>query len=239
MMISGFSFTNRRGRTHNEDSVRCRAEGDRGVFVVSDGLGGHQSGEVASALAADTLLDGCLQAETLDCDSLTDLFRAANAQILSQQALEGLGDMKTTAAALVLDGSQALRAHIGDSRIYHFSGGTLSSVTRDHSVTYKKFLGGEISYMDVYHDDDRSSLLRTLGKPSCQPEAEAESVQAGDAFLLCSDGFWEFVYNEEMLLDLAKAQSPEHWAQLMLLRHIRRTPPGNDNYSLITVFVEE
>ena len=103
----------------------------------------------------------------------------------------------------------------------------------------KKYLGGEISYMDIYHDDDRSSLLRTLGKATCQPEAAVEPVQAGDAFVLCSDGFWEFVYNEEMLLDLAKARSPEHWAQLMLLRHIRRIPPGNDNFSLITVFVEE
>lgn len=239
MKISAFSYTSRGGRAHNEDSVRCRAEGDRGVFVVADGLGGHQSGEVASALAADTLFDSCLQAETLDGDGLTALFRAANQQIISQQAQEGQGDMKTTAAVLVLDRTQALRAHIGDSRVYHFSGGELLSVTQDHSVTYKKYLGGEISYMDIYHDDDRSSLLRTLGKPTCQPEAAVEPVQAGDAFVLCSDGFWEFVYNEEMLLDLAKAQSPEHWAQLMLLRHIRRIPPGNVNFSLITVFVEE
>ena len=93
--------------------------------------------------------------------------------------------------------------------------------------------------MDVYHDDDRSSLLRVLGKPTCQPETEAETAAPGDAFVLCSDGFWEFVYNEEMLLDLAKASSPQHWAELMLLRHIRRIPPGNDNFSLITVFVEE
>ena len=239
MNISAFSYTNRGGRPHNEDSVRCRTEGGRGVFVVTDGLGGHQSGEVASALAADALLDGCLQAQALGCDGLVDLFRAANEQILTQQAQAGQEDMKTTAAALVLEGTQALRAHIGDSRVYHFSGGELLSVTQDHSVTYKKYLGGEISYMDICHDDDRSSLLRMLGKPTCQPEAAAEPVQAGDAFLLCSDGFWEFVYNEEMLLDLAKAQSPEHWAQLMLLRHIRRIPPGNDNFSLITVFVEE
>lgn len=107
MKISAFSYTNRGGRAHNEDSVRCRAEGDRGVFVVADGLGGHQSGEVASALAADTLFDSCLQAETLDGDGLTALFRAANQQIISQQAQEGQGDMKTTAAVLVLDRTQA------------------------------------------------------------------------------------------------------------------------------------
>ena len=239
MKISAFSYTNLGGRDHNEDSVRCRIEGQRGVFVVADGLGGHQCGEVASALAADTLLDGCLQAETLDADTLTALFRDANAKILEQQSQPGQEGMKTTAALLCLEGDQVLRAHIGDSRVYHFSGGALASVTGDHSVTYKKYLGGEISYMDVYHDDDRSSLLRVLGKPTCQPETKAETAAPGDAFILCSDGFWEFVYNEEMLLDLAKASSPQHWAELMLLRHIRRVPPGNDNFSLITVFVEE
>lgn len=239
MKISAFSYTNRGGRDHNEDSVRYRIEGQRGVFVVADGLGGHQCGEVASALAADTLLDGCLQAETLEADALAALFRRANAKILEQQSQPGQEGMKTTAALLCLEGDRVLRAHIGDSRVYHFSGGGLASVTGDHSVTYKKYLGGEISYMDVYHDDDRSSLLRVLGKPACQPETDAETAAPGDAFILCSDGFWEFVYNEEMLLDLAKASSPQHWAELMLLRHIRRVPPGNDNFSLITVFVEE
>lgn len=239
MKISAFSYTNRGGRDHNEDSIRCRINGQRGIFVVADGLGGHQCGEVASALAADTLLDGWLQADTLDSQGLTGLLCDANAKILEQQAQAGREGMKTTAAVLCLDADGALWAHVGDSRVYRFSGGALESVTRDHSVTYKKYLGGEISYMDVYHDDDRSSLLRVLGKPACQPEVEAGTCVPGDAFLLCSDGFWEFVYNEEMLLDLAKASSPQHWAELMLLRHIRRAPPGSDNFSLITVFVEE
>ena len=134
---------------------------------------------------------------------------------------------------------RAVWAHVGDSRLYRFSGDTLTQVTRDHSVSYMKYLGGEISRMDVYHDDDRPRLLRTLGREPCRPEA-AECVPAeGDAFLLCSDGFWEYVYQEEILADLLKAETPEQWAKLMLLRHIRRTPPGNDNFSLITVFLEE
>ena len=140
--------------------------------------------------------------------------------------------------ALKLAGSTAVWAHIGDSRLYRFSNGELAGVTADHSVTYRKFLGGEISYMDVYHDDDRSRLLRVLGKEPCRPEAGQAAVSPGDAFLLCSDGFWEFVYNEEIQADLCRARTPEEWAEGMLLRHIRRTPPGSDNFSLITVFVE-
>ena len=72
-----------------------------------------------------------------------------------------------------------------------------------------------------------------------RPEAGHGDVAAGDAFLLCSAGFWEYVYNEEILAELCKAHTPKEWAEGMLLRHIRRTPPGNDNFSLIAVFVEE
>ena len=236
MVVSAYAYTNRGGRDHNEDSLRSAA--DQGVFVLADGLGGHGRGEVASALAADTLFTAMTQAEALDGETLLDLFQKANETILRRQAQPGQEEMRTTAVALKLAGSTAVWAHIGDSRLYRFSNGELAGVTADHSVTYRKFLGGEISYMDVYHDDDRSRLLRVLGKEPCRPEAGQAAVSPGDAFLLCSDGFWEFVYNEEIQADLCRARTPEEWAEGMLLRHIRRTPPGSDNFSLITVFVE-
>ena len=238
MKLSAYCYTNQGGRKHNEDSVRCFVGERRGVFVLADGLGGHNCGEVASALAADVIFEGCA-AGIPDTDSLSGLFQEANARILRQQENPGQEGMKTTAVALSIAEDQAVWAHVGDSRLYHFSGDALVHATRDHSVTYMKYLGGEISYMDVYHDDDRSSLLRVLGKESCKPEAEGCTLRAGDAFLLCSDGFWEYVYREEVLADLLKAETPEQWAKLMLLRHIRRTPAGNDNFSLIAVFVEE
>lgn len=239
MRITAYCYTNQGGRDHNEDSVRCFAEGARGVFVVADGLGGHGCGEVASALAADVLLEGCCAAGQMDREALLELFQRANTAVLEGQRQPGQEDMKTTAVALSLEGERAVWGHIGDSRLYRFSGGKLIQETRDHSVTYRKYLGGEISYMDIYHDDDRSSLLRALGKEPCKPEAGEAALLPGEAFLLCSDGFWEYVYQEEILADLLKAETPEQWAQSMLLRHIRRTPPGNDNFSLIAVFVEE
>lgn len=238
MKISAYCYTNRGGRAHNEDSVRCFAQGERGIFVVADGLGGHGRGEVASALAADVLFEGCAS-RTPDPEDLRELFQQANETVMSEQGKPGQEEMKTTAVALSIAEGRAVWAHIGDSRLYRFSAGELTQETRDHSVTYMKYLGGEISRMDVYHDDDRSSLLRALGKQPCRPETGQADLLPGDAFALCSDGFWEYVYQEEMLAGLLKAETPEQWAQDMLLRHIRRTPEGNDNFSLITVFVEE
>ena len=238
MKLTAYAYTNRGGRENNEDSLRLSLEGERGVFVVADGLGGHQSGEVASALAADAILDACA-GRAPEEEALTEALRAANARVLEGQGEPGREDMRTTAVALWLEGERALWAHVGDSRLLHFSGGALAHATRDHSVTYRKFLGGEISYMDIYHDDDRSSLLRVLGRETCQPEAGDCAAAPGDAFLLCTDGLWEFVYREEMLADWLKAETPEQWARLMLLRRVRRAGPGSDNFSLITVFVEE
>ena len=220
MKLSIYSYTNQGGREHNEDSLRWTSDGTEGVFVLADGLGGHDRGEVASQLAVEAICGG-EDSPVPGREELLERFRQANARILEQQKQPGQEEMKTTAVALSLSGGTAAWAHIGDSRLYRCSQGKLDQLTRDHSVTYMKYLGGEISYMDVYHDDDRSSLLRAMGNP------------------VCSDGFWEFVYNEEMLVDCLKSRTPEEWARRMLLRHIRRTPPGNDNFSLIAVFVEE
>ena len=232
-ILSFYSYTNQGGRENNEDSIRAWSQDERGVFVLADGLGGHNCGERASETAVETIHNGCIPATGFSCSFLEEQMKEANRRVLEGQKEPGCGDMKTTAVALAIEGTEAFWAHVGDSRLYHFSGGELTHFTRDHSVTYMKYLGGEISYMDVYHDDDRSSLLRVLGKADCHPETGSSVLQPGDAFLLCSDGFWEFVYNEEIQADLLKAETPKQWVQLMLLRHIRRTPPGNDNFSVI------
>ena len=137
--------------------------------MLADGLGGHRSGEMASAIAAETILTGISEASALDEQLLAEQLEAANLQVMEGQKHPGCEDMKTTAVVLAAEcsdaGEMAVWGHVGDSRLYYFSGGELCSVTRDHSVTYMKYLGGEISYMDVYHDDDRSSLLRVLENP--------------------------------------------------------------------------
>lgn len=244
MKLDTYLYTNPGGRSYNEDSADYRIDGGEGIFLLADGLGGHLGGEQASALVIRSLLDiweaegGDLVPE--DCRQwLEESIRSANQALLAAQAREH-NSMKSTVAALVLKDGRAAWAHVGDSRLYHLTGGQLRQVTRDHSVTYKKYLAGEIRREQINFDEDRSSLLRVVGDVSrCLPESgEPEGVvSSGDAFLLCSDGFWEYLFDEEILIDYLKADTPEAWAELMLVRALPRIRPGSDNLTLLTVFV--
>ncbi len=245
MKLDAYLYTNPGGRSYNEDSADCRVNDGEGIFLLADGLGGHLGGEQASALVVRSLL-ASWEAESgelipEDCRQwLEESIRAANRSLLEAQASQQ-NSMKSTVVALVLKEDRAAWAHVGDSRLYHITGGQLRQVTRDHSVTYKKYLAGEIPKEQINFDEDRSSLLRVVGDESrCLPESgepEAGTVSRGDAFLLCSDGFWEYLFDEEILIDYLKADTPEAWAELMLVRALPRIRPGSDNLTLMTVFV--
>lgn len=241
MRLSAHMYSNKGGRNQNEDTTDYYINGDKGVFIVADGLGGHKNGAEASKLAVATIMPCLRESDITNGDEIKETILDANRAILDKQKEAGFADMRTTAVVLYIDSGKAFWGHIGDSRLYCFNDGTPGTVTRDHSVSYKKFLGGDISYREINTDDDRSSLLGVMGnKDRCAPEAcpEPWPVKSGDAFLLCSDGFWEYVYDEEIHIDLLKSKTPKEWADFMLLRHIRKIKPQNDNYSLITVFVE-
>ncbi len=245
MKLDAYLYTNPGGRSYNEDSADWRAEGGDGIFLLADGLGGHLGGEQASALVVRSMLaswkeeQGELSPE--DCRQwLAENIRIANLDLLDAQEREK-NSMKSTVVALVLKEGRAAWAHVGDSRLYYYNDGHIRQVTRDHSVTYKKYLAGEISRDQINFDEDRSSLLRVVGDEArCLPESgepEGGLVWPGDAFLLCSDGFWEYIFEEEILIDLLKSDTPETWAELMLVRALPRIRPGSDNLTLLTVFV--
>lgn len=246
MELDSYLYTNAGGRPYNEDSAGCRFNDSQGLFLVADGLGGHQGGAQASALVAASLLNAWEEeSETLsssDCAQwLEEQVRAANESLINAQR-ESRNSMKSTLAALIVKDGLAAWCHVGDSRIYHLTGGRLSTVTRDHSVTYKKYLAGEIERNEINFDEDRSSLLRVVGDGErCIPElgapAGAGLISPGDAFLLCSDGFWEYLFDEEVLIDCLKADNAKTWAELMLVRALPRITPGSDNLTLLTVLI--
>ncbi|MBR6328787.1 MAG: serine/threonine-protein phosphatase [Lachnospiraceae bacterium] len=239
MTFDVFDFSNSGGRGYNEDSVGFSIGGDGGIFVVADGLGGHSHGELASVCVKDTLLQAWRGGEADRAAWFSAVIAEANSRILAIQA-EKNTVLKSTVVSLAIDGSHAVWAHSGDSRLYYIHRGWLRYVTADHSVAYKKYKAGEISRDQIATDEDQSSLLRTLGgQDRFEPDIYVcdTPIEPGDGFVLCSDGAWEYLKDGEIAIDMLKADNARRWAELLLLRMMDRISPGNDNLSLLTVMI--
>jgi len=235
--------TNPGGRNVNEDSIGVTENKGRICFVVADGLGGHGGGDVASRLAVqafDTVFsenDGRSQ-----CELLSKAFRLAQSDILQEQQQTGLlSQMKTTAVALVIQNGQAMWGHIGDSRLYAFERNKVRFRTLDHSVPQMLALSREISEKDIRGHPDRNRLLRVLGTAEASPQFELSelwSVDRFQAFLLCSDGFWELITEKEMGRLLKKSRTPGEWlGQMRDVVEQRGHGTDMDNYSAVAVML--
>lgn len=241
MTLDAYLYSSPGGRPENQDSADFHLEEDRGLFALADGLGGHRDGAAAAQLVSRTLLtaweeDWKGEGGDLLPQLLSDRILEANGLLLEERRKGGQG--RSTALALAIAEGRAVWAHVGDSRLYRVSGGAISHATQDHSVTYKKYLAGEIGRRDLNFDEDRASLLRVVGDEArCLPETGGAPAVSGDAFLLCSDGLWGCLLDEEILVDFLKADSSRTWAELMLLRVLTRLSPDSDNLTLITVFL--
>lgn len=247
MKFDIYTYTSHGGREYNEDFADQCVEGDRAFFVLADGLGGHQGGSLASRCVAEALTEAWKNAEKEEEMPwevwLEEQIAGANEKLLHLQRKKR-GRMKSTIAALCLDRDTAAWTHVGDSRIYRLSEGRIACLTEDHSVTYKKYKSGEIRREDINFDEDRSSLLRAVGDrehcvPDCGSMETGEKLRPGDAFLLCSDGFWEYLYEEEILIDCLKSESAREWGDLMMLRVMQRIMPDSDNLTFSAVRIQD
>ncbi len=240
MNLKIHTYTNKGGKSNNEDYLDYFYDDGKGCFILADGLGGHGHGEVASKLIVEAFLSEYKLDCSVDTESMHHAYEKANSLLLENQRSMNYLNMKTTAVLLRISEDKAIWGHIGDTRLYYISNNELCTVTKDHSVTYKKYLAGEILYSQINQDEDRSSLLNVLGKDTCAPEIIPipQDIKSGDAFLLCTDGFWEYLNDDEILIDFVKSETPKQWSENMLLRHVKRTKPTNDNFSLIAIMVE-
>ena len=224
-------------RPYNEDTVLGTEAGNGFLAVVADGLGGHGGGNIASRVAAENLLEGYLADPHVSREGLQALFDRANRAVLEKQNAEMR--MQSTVVSLFYDGERLAFAHAGDSRLYHFLDGRLVFQTVDHSVTQMAALAGEISEKQIRFHEDRNRVLRTLGgEETIRAEIRIEEyrVSSRDAFLLCTDGFWEFVWEEEMAVDLCKSAGPQEWLTYMIARIGGRMNGKNDNFSAVALF---
>lgn len=235
-MLQTATYTAPGGRPENEDYARFTGGGDRLLAVLCDGLGGHGGGALAAKTAAQTISGGWTQ--TASAPELEQLVQRAHQAVTALQTAQCA--MKTTAVALALADGRAAWAHVGDSRLYHFYNGALVFQTTDHSVSQIAVMLGEITAGQIRHHADRSRLLRALGQDGpLRVEAREEPLLPGrHAFLLCSDGFWEDVLEQEMAGDLSLARSAEDWLCRMRRRLDARAGADHDNNTASAIWLE-
>lgn len=223
-------YTCEGGSDHNEDSVFCGGD----MFAVADGLGGHSGGGEASRAAVKYIAEHYSEADSPE--EMSGLFEGANT------AVRKLGGGMTTVAAARLREGVFTFGNVGDSRVYYFRNGRVAAQTRDHSVCQAAVELGQITPEQIRGSEDRSQLLKVLGsgeRLELKRLPEQIAAQSGDAFLLCTDGFWEHIHEHEMECDLAKSATPGEWSARMLKRLLLRTGNSGDNYTVICGMVTD
>jgi serine/threonine protein phosphatase PrpC len=221
-------------RRANEDSLLARSP----LFVVADGMGGAQAGEVASRIAVESFYDGlgdpAVPEEQLAANAL-----AANARIheLSQSNAEHAG-MGTTLTAVYVGAEEVAIAHVGDSRAYCMRDGELLRLTDDHSLVDELIREGRLTPEEAEEHPQRSIITRALGpEETVEVDTRSFRARAGDVYLLCSDGLTSMV-PEARLAEVLRAHRRLHDAGEALIAEANRAG-GRDNITVILLRVEE
>lgn len=225
-------YTGAGGSDHNEDSVYC----GHGIYAAADGLGGHSGGSAASQAAVNYIANAAKRSGGVLEVGMAELFEGANT------AVRKLGGGLTTIAAGALREGKFILGNVGDSRVYYFRNGRVIAQTRDHSVCQAAVELGQLTPEQIRGSEDRVKLLKVLGNfDRLELKRQPEQIPAmnGDAFLICTDGFWEHVHEREMECDLVKSDSPTEWRDRMLKRLLLRTGNSGDNYTALCGFITD
>ncbi len=218
-------------REVNEDYAAQAEMHGMQCFVLCDGLGGHGKGEIASELVTHSLLGYMQEHPQSDSETIAAAFEYAQSQLLALQEEQHLqSSMKTTAVMLLMDGKDAVWAHIGDSRLYLFHRNKIVQRTLDHSVPQMLVMMGKIKEKEIRNHPDRNRLLRVMGMPwggRSYEISDKRSLSRCQAFLLCSDGFWENITEKQMCRFLRKSKTADEWLRLMY-EEVQKNGEGTD-----------
>ncbi len=217
-----------------------------GLFVVTDGVGGHVNGQEASHLAIETIVDSVLpwvregQTDgTLWGELLRHGVERANVAVYQRNQQIAGSSMGTTVTAALIVGPEVFVANVGDSRTYLYCPGQgLTQLTRDHSTVAQLVEMGAITSNEVYTHPQRNEIYRSLGAaPSIEVDVFREPLQDGAVLLLCSDGVWEMVPNEQQLADVLSSSwaSADYMAEKLV--QLALVAGGLDNIGLVVVRV--
>ena len=235
-------LSNPGGRERNEDACGFWTGGGGCFAVVSDGAGGHGGGDVASKLAVRVILSAFREDPTCSGEAIDAALTAAHRAIVAQQPTRAtLSGMRATATVLAIDSvhNYAVWGHVGDTRLYCFRDGAIVAQTKDHSVVQKMVDAGYLAQAAIRKSTERSKLFAALGHDEAFEAAISASrfpLRAGDVFLLCTDGFWEYVDESTMIAALAHGATAAGWLHEMVDDVVRRGGREQDNFSALAVF---
>ncbi len=239
-------------RDHNEDAIS--AQPDVGLWVLADGMGGYNAGEVASGIAVKTIGDlvaeACRREKRNEVEPVTGLMRQTialrdaimrankiiNQTAQSQPQCEGMG---TTLVACLFYDNHASIAHVGDSRLYRLRGNKFEQITMDHSLLQELVDRGFYSPEEAQRSTNRNYVTRALGVESTvDVEVQEIEVQKGDYFLLCSDGLPDMVEDEDIHLTISTFDNNVETIAEQLIK-LTNDNGGRDNVSVVLVRVIE
>lgn len=239
-------------RDHNEDSAFM--EPTQGFFIVADGMGGHAAGEVASAMAVETV-QKTLEAAKPEIDTFksapTDTGRRGLVQLLqsavlsAHQAVYQRGQaepdkqgMGTTLDVVLIAGAEAFVAHVGDSRTYLIRDGRSSQITTDHTVAEVLVIEGKLTIEEAQVSPLRTILVNAIGvSADVGVEMAHVTLKKGDRLLLCSDGLHDYFPAEDEIAQRMSADKPgEALAEMV---ELAKTRGGHDNITGVAVHVIE
>lgn len=241
-MAIEYAFTTYSGsRDYNEDYGLAMQTEKGDCYMVADGLGGHGKGELASASVCESAARLFRSGEAAVC--VEELFEIAQKELLARQMREHAVDaMKTTMNIVLIVDGIAYWGHVGDTRTYYFKKNKLVRRTKDHSVPQMLVAMGEIKERNIRHHPDRNRLLKVMGIEWDKPQYVIETavkLEKKQAFLMCTDGFWEYIEDKDMEKCLKKAKSPQEWLDAMN-EIVRENGAGADldNYTAMAVWIQ-
>ena len=241
MVLTYHLLSDKGSRKINEDRVGSYERNKEFCFALADGLGGHEKGEVASRLVIEECTE-LFKENGFDEFFLRNAFEVGQERLLEKQIKDKKpDDYKTTLVVLAINDETINWGHIGDSRLYLFKNKKYILHTLDHSVPQILVNAGEIEDKDIRNHPDRSHILASMGIEWERPKytiAEPIEPEKGMAFLMCSDGFWELITEEEMEKCLKKAKNVHDWMNNME-KIVRKNGENKsmDNFSAIGVFI--
>lgn len=219
-------------RKINEDSVL--AEPDRGLWAVADGMGGHDAGEVASAMVTDALrqLPSATDLDAL-ADAAVESLRDVNRRLIELARSGGQRTIGTTVVGLAIADGSFRCFWMGDSRAYRLRSGAFERLSHDHSLVQNLIDAGMLKPEEAEEHANANLITRAVGvAENCEVDLAQGDARAGDQFLLASDGLTRLVPDDELAAELGQA-SPAEAADKLIETVLQRGAP--DNVSLVIV----